>query len=53
MMWIIFDLFRRDTAMAGLLTSIVVVFLACHCPKVAVNLYEVLQVNNLFILTLF
>ena len=43
-MWIIFDLFRRDTAMAGLLTSIVVVFLACHCPKVAVNLYEVLQV---------
>jgi hypothetical protein len=31
--------------MAGVLTAIVVVFLCCHCPKVAVNLYEALQVG--------
>jgi hypothetical protein len=38
--------FRRDTAMAGLLTAIVIVFLSCHCPKVAVNLYEAIEVNK-------
>jgi hypothetical protein len=30
--------------MAGLLTAIVVVFLFCHCPKVAVNFYEAVEV---------
>ena len=36
---------RRDTTMAALLFSIVVVFLLCHTTRLALNIYEAVQVK--------
>ena len=35
---------RRDFTMATVLTAIVVVFVVCHTPKAALNIYEVCMV---------
>jgi len=32
---------RRDSTMATVLTSIVIIFVVCHTPKAALNIYEV------------
>ena len=37
---------RRDNTMATLLTAIVFVFVICHFPKAALNIYEVGTVRN-------
>ena len=35
---------RRDSTMATVLTAIVIVFVLCHFPKAALNIYEVYTV---------
>ena len=37
---------RRDTTMAALLFSIVLIFLLCHSIRLALNVYEAFQVIN-------
>ena len=37
---------RRDNTMATVLTAIVFVFIVCHTPKAALNLYEVGTVGS-------
>ena len=37
---------RRDGTMAALLSTIVIMFLACHSTKIIVNFYEAIQVNS-------
>ena len=37
---------RRDNTMATVLTAIVFVFIVCHTPKAALNLYEVGTVES-------
>ena len=37
---------RRDNTMATVLTAIVFVFVICHFPKAALNIYEVGTVRN-------
>ena len=39
---------RRDNTMATVLTAIVCVFIVCHTPKAALNLYEVGTVGSNF-----
>ena len=36
---------RRDSTMATVLTAIVIVFVVCHTPKAALNMYEVCTVS--------
>jgi hypothetical protein len=36
---------RRDTTMAALLFSIVIVFLLCHTTRLTLNIYEAVQVK--------
>ena len=36
---------RRDGTMAALLSTIVLMFLACHSTKIIVNFYEAIQVK--------
>ena len=36
---------RRDSTMATVLTAIVIVFVVCHLPKAALNIYEVCTVS--------
>ena len=36
---------RRDGTMAALLSTIVIMFLACHSTKIIVNFYEAIQVR--------
>ena len=36
---------RRDSTMATVLTAIVVVFVVCHTPKAALNIYEICTVS--------
>ena len=36
---------RRDTTMAALLFSIVIVFLLCHTTRLVLNIYEAIQVK--------
>ena len=43
---------RRDFTMATVLTSIVVVFVVCHTPKAALNIYEVCMVRKTYLLLL-
>ena len=38
---------RRDNTMATVLTAIVFVFILCHAPKAALNIYEVGTVRAL------
>ena len=38
---------RRDGTMAALLSTIVIMFLACHSTKIIVNFYEAIQVNHM------
>ena len=38
---------RRDSTMATVLTAIVIVFVVCHTPKAALNIYEVCTVSIL------
>ena len=37
---------RRDGTMAALLSTIVLMFLACHSTKIVVNFYEAIQVKT-------
>ena len=36
---------RRDSTMATVLTSIVLIFVVCHTPKAVLNMYEVWTVS--------